>query len=814
MKVLKFGGTSVASADEIRSVGEIIQKTGDAPLIVVVSAMGGVTDTLLTSLNRAAARDESFRAEIERIRQRHHETIEQLIPEAERADLFAGLQSSVEELRTLLEGAFLIGESTDRLRDRVAGYGEWLSAVQINAYLQATGTHAALKDGRDLIRTDQRFGKARVEFALTNELCRTYFSSRKERVTVVPGFVAESIQGEQTTLGRGGSDYSAAILAAALSAESLEIWTDVSGMYTADPRIVRQARKLERISYEEAMELSHFGARVLYPPSIQPVLEQGFPIHIRNTFQPEDPGTCIELLTGPGEKSITGISHVDRIALISLEGPDMVGVPGISRRFFEALSLQEISIVLITQASSEHSICIGISEEESERACEAIRQTFGYELSHQRLRLPEPESNLSIIALVGDQLKSHQGISGRMFSTLGRNNVNIKAIAQGASERNISAVIDSRDVRKALNSLHETFFEESYRQLNLFIMGVGNVGSRLLAQLRQQKEYLRDNLKLNIRVIGLANSRRYCWNPEGIDLNNWEQLLADGQPSSVVGFFEFTREQNLRNSIYVDNTASVEVAALYTAYLRNSIAVVTCNKIACSSELKGYRSLKAVSRKYNAPFLYETNVGAGLPIIDTLKNLIASGDRIHRIEAVVSGSLNFVWDTYQGNPPFVSVVRQAMEGGYTEPDPRIDLSGVDVMRKILILARDSGSELELDQIENRSFLPEGSLETDSVEEFLNALEQGEEHFRRQFEEAQEEGAALKYVAEYSAERASVGLRRVPPGHPFFKLEGSDNIVLFYTDRYRDRPLVVKGAGAGAEVTASGLFADLIRVGNL
>ncbi len=783
-------------------------------MVVVVSAMGGVTDTILSALLMAADRDGNFRKEIDQIHQRHQQAIERLLPNEDRSELIDGLKSSMEELRTLLEGAFLIGESTERLRDRVVGYGEWLSAVQINAYLRTVGVYAALKDSRDLIRTDQRFGKARVDFAITYERCRAYFSGRKERVTIVPGFVAQSIQGEQTTLGRGGSDYSAAILAAALGAESLEIWTDVSGMYTADPRIVRQARKLERISYEEAMELSHFGARVLYPPSIQPVLEKGLPILICNTFKPQDPGTCIEARTGPGEKSITGISHVDRIALISLEGPDMVGVPGISRRFFEALSLKEISIVLITQASSEHSICIGIAEEEAERACEAIRRTFEYELAYQRLRLPEPESGLSIIALVGDQLRSHQGISGRMFSTLGRNNVNIKAIAQGASERNISAVIASRDVRKALNSLHETFFEESYRQLNLFIMGVGNVGSRLLAQLRQQRNYLRENLRLNIRVIGLANSRKYCWDPEGIDLDNWEQRLADGQPSSVTDFFEFTREQNLRNSIYVDNTASEEVAALYPSYLRSSIAVVTCNKIACSAELQGYRNLKAVSRKYNAPFLYETNVGAGLPVIDTLKNLIASGDRIHRIEAVVSGSLNFVWDTYQGDRPFVSVVRQAMEGGYTEPDPRIDLSGVDVMRKILILARDSGSELELEQIENRSFLPEGSLETESVEDFLKELEQGEVHFSRQLEEAREEGAALKYVAEYSGEGARVGLRRVPPGHPFFKLEGSDNIVLFYTDRYRDRPLVIKGAGAGAEVTASGLFADLIRVGNL
>lgn len=813
MKVLKFGGTSVANAENIQRVREIIQNSADTELVVVVSALGGVTDLLLSALEEAARRDESFRSILEQIEERHLDAVRELYPPQWQSSRLSSLKSAMNDLETLLEGAYLIGEETPRLRDKVSGYGELLSAGLIAEYLALAGIDAAFRDARELIRTDRSFGRARVDFPETHSRCRDYFTGREEKVTVVPGFIGSSPEGDQTTLGRGGSDYSAAIIAAAISADELEIWTDVSGMYTANPRIVRQARCLEQLSYEEAMELSHFGAKVLYPPAIQPVFEKGFPIWIKNTFAPEEPGTCIQKQTQPGRKTITGISHVDSIALLSLEGPDMVGVPGISRRFFEALSLEEISIVLITQASSEHSICIGVTEDDAYRAAEAINRTFALEIEQHRLREVEPEPGLAIVALVGDQLKSHQGISGRMFSTLGRNNVNIKAIAQGSSERNISAVIDARDVKKALNSLHEHFFEESYKQLNLFVMGVGNVGGRLLAQLARQQEYLKDSLHLNLRVIAIANSSKCAYDPDGIDLRDWQEALEQGGASSVESFYELVREENLRNSIYVDNTASEEAALKYVDYLRHSIAVVTCNKIACSSSLEQYKALKASSRKYNAAFLYETNVGAGLPVIDTLKNLIASGDKVHRIQAVLSGSLNFVWNTYNGEQPFYQVVEQAIEGGYTEPDPKIDLSGIDVMRKILILARESGSSMELTDIRNHSFLPEGSLETESTATFLGKLKEEEPFFRKQYQRAQETRSTLKYVAEYDGDSARVGLRAIPPGHPFYRLEGSDNIVLFFTDRYPERPLMIKGAGAGAEVTASGLFADLIRVGN-
>ncbi|MEN8798691.1 MAG: bifunctional aspartate kinase/homoserine dehydrogenase I, partial [Flavobacteriaceae bacterium] len=616
-----------------------------------------------------------------------------------------------------------------------------------------------------------------------------------------------------TTLGRGGSDYTAAEIAAALGAKTLEIWTDVSGMFTANPKLVKQAQAIPNISYEEAMELSHFGAKVLYPPTIQPVLLKGIPIHIKNTFSPEDPGTTIRKNHGDSKYAVRGISYVPNISLLTLEGPGMIGIPGTSRKFFEVLSQAQISVVLITQASSEHSICIGLAQDDAEAAEKLVNEAFAYEIATSKIKPIMTEGDLAIIALVGDQMKSHQGLSGRMFSTLGKNNVNIRAIAQGASERNISAVIHKEDVRKALNSLHETFFEENVKQLNLYIMGVGNVGSRLLNQIRQQHTYLKKQHRLNIRVIGLSNSRTMVFNQDGIPLDDWQGLLDQGKTAHPDQFFNQLLTDNLRNSIFVDNTASATVAATYVNYLSKSIAVVTCNKIACSSDLGQYLELKEVSRAYNAPFLFETNVGAGLPIIDTLKHLIASGDKVNKIQAVLSGSLNFVFNNYDGKVPFSKIVQRAQKEGYTEPDPKIDLSGVDVMRKILILARESGYLIDMKDIANDSFLPAASLNTDNNESFYRSLEQNEREFQELYMKAHKKDCKLKYVAQFEEGRASVGLQMIPADHDFYKLEGSDNIVLFYTDRYQEQPLVVKGAGAGAEVTASGIFADIIRIGN-
>jgi len=813
MKVLKFGGTSVANANNIKQVTQVVSNLSDSNVVVVVSALGGVTDLLLSSLELASNRKTDYEEILNEVEQRHLTTIKELFPIGEQSTILSHVKSNLNELETLIQGAYLIGERTPKLSDKVVSYGELLSSFIISTYFKSSGLKAGFKNGRELITTDENFGNAHVDFETTNPNCEAYFSNTKDAVTVVPGFVSSSKTGSATTLGRGGSDYTAAIIAAACNAGELQIWTDVSGMYTANPKLVKQARRVTHISYEEAMELSHFGAKVLYPPTIQPVLGKEIPIWIKNTFAPEDQGTLITKNNQGNGKTVRGISHVSGMALLSLEGPGMVGVPGISKRFFETLSQEGISVVLITQASSEHSICVGISNDDSQKAAEVVNEAFVYEMASGKIRPVVVEKNLAIIALVGDQMKSHQGLSGKMFSALGRNNVNIRAIAQGASERNISAVIKTEDVKKALNVLHEAFFEENIKQLNLFVMGVGNVGARLLQQIHQQREYLKNELKINIRVIGISNSRKMAFHENGIALNNWKTALESGPKANKEAFLEQVKNLNYRNSIFVDNTASEIISNLYADCLKNSIAVVTCNKIACSSSFENYTNLKQLSKRYNAPFQFETNVGAGLPIIDTLKHLIASGDKVNKIQAVLSGSLNFVFNTFNSDTTFHDVVLEAQQKGYTEPNPTIDLSGIDVMRKILILARESGYALDMEQIENDAFLPEESLRIQGNEAFYQSLKTHEADFQALYKSASENGCKLKYVAQFENGKAKVGLQEIPKGHDFHTLEGSDNIVLFYTDRYPEQPLIVKGAGAGAEVTASGIFADIIRIGN-
>jgi aspartokinase/homoserine dehydrogenase 1 len=813
MQVLKFGGTSVANAENIKKAAAIVEAAVKKDkIVVVVSALGGITDTLISCGTLAAAGDEKYKEKLYEAEHRHLDTVKALLPVTQQSSILSLVKQRCNELEDICHGVFMLKELSSRTHDRIVSYGESLSSQIVSAALKANGIANTWKDSRELIRTDSNFGFAAVDFAKTDAQVSAFFSNHSSNLFIVPGFIASDALNNTTTLGRGGSDYTAAILAASLDAGNVEIWTDVSGMMTADPRLVVNAKAIPHISYQEAMELSHFGAKVIYPPTIQPLMSKNIPVWIKNTFAPADHGTLIERNSASNGNIIRGISSINRIVLLSLEGSGMVGIPGFSRRLFEALAAEKINVILITQSSSEHSISVGIEEVNADAAKISIDKAFSHEIESGKVEPLIVEKGLAIIALVGDHMKSHPGISGKMFGALGRNGVNVRAIAQGSSERNISAVIANSDVKKGINVLHEEFFETTYKQVNLFVIGAGNVGSRLLAQLQQQKKYLQQHLRLQVRLVGLANSKKMIFNDEGIDLENWKNLLNEGDAMSLPEFIRTMVTKNLRNSVFADITANDSVAKSYDQLLQKSVSVVACNKIACSSPYEYYQQLKDLSREYNTHFLFETNVGAGLPVIGTLNDLLRSGDKINKMEAVLSGTLNFVFNNYNGEKSFAEVVKQAQDEGYTEPDPRLDLGGTDVMRKIMILARESGEKMEMESISNKSFMPASCMQG-SVENFYEEMKKNEVHFKALYKEASDAGKKLKFVASYENGKAAVGLQHIDPQHDFYHLYGKDNVVLFYTDRYTEQPLVVKGAGAGADVTASGVFADIIRTSN-
>ena len=808
MKVIKFGGTSVATSKSLKNVFSIIENEKENT-IVVVSALGGITDLLHDFISSKGNSSVDYLKEIE---ERHLEIIHGLSKVENQSALLSFLKQQLNELETILEAVSTIDEITKKTISKVLSFGEILSSKIIFELLNQRGNDISYLDSREIIFTKYHNNNEIIDEEKTGISISNNIELIDSKLIIMPGFIATDSNNEISNLGRGGSDYTASVMANYTNSEALEIWTDVSGVFSANPKIVKNSKAIESLSYKEAMELSFFGAKVIYFPTLQPLIEKSIPAYIKNTFDKDAVGTCISNKGENNEEStIKGISHIEKISLINFEGSGMVGVPGFSKRFFGALSERGINVIMITQASSEFSICVAVKESDANNAKISIDKEFEYEISQRKINECQIENSLSNIAIVGDKMKSKKGVSGKLFSTLGNNNINIRAIAQGASERNISIIIDEKDNTKALNSLHEAFFENNCKNLHLFITGVGNVGSNLIRQISDQKKSLEETLGLKMKVMALSNSKKMLLSDTEIDLTDWKSKLDSSNiKSDNDKFLDFSIKQNLRNSLFIDNTANSDITVNYNKYLKNGIGIVTCNKIACSSELEKYLDLKSLSRTHNAPFLYETNVGAALPIINTLNNLINSGDQITKIEAVLSGTLNYIFNTFNKENSFYEVVKKAVDLGYTEPDPKIDLCGIDVSRKILILARESGKKIEFSDVQNISFLPDESINTESKEEFLESIKNNNDHFNKMLDKALKNKSRLKYVASLIDGKASVSLKEINEDHPFYNLQGSDNITVFHTDRYKDSPLVVKGAGAGGEFTASGVFADIIK----
>ena len=814
MKVLKFGGTSVGSAENIKTLLNIVAKEKlQSNPVVVLSAMSGVTN-LLTDMAERAERGEDYDTGLKEIEAKHFAVIRSLLPAAAQNPVFTRLKIFFNELEDLLQAVTNLRELSLQTKDQILSYGERCSSFMIAHIASQQFAEALYVNGSEFIKTDSNFGQAKVDTELTEMLINDFYQVNKNKVLFVTGFIASNAAGRVTTLGRGGSDYTAAVWGAALNAEEIEIWTDVNGMMTADPRIVKKAFSLPELSYTEAMELSYFGAKVIYPPTMIPAFMKKIPLVIKNTFEPDFSGTYIKSDVKASTLPIKGISSIDHISIINLTGSGMVGKAGFSGRLFSLLSREQINVVLITQSSSEHSITFAVKPTDAGQAIALIKKEFELELDANKLALPEVENNLAVLAIVGENMKRTPGMSGRLFNALGRNGINVRAIAQGSSEYNISVIISAADLSKAVNAVHDAFFTDLKRTLNIFCLGTGNIGKTLFNQLKEQMPFLAANNDLQVKVAGISNTRKMIFNAEGLSLEDWESNLdTNGEQADLAGFVERLKALNLPNCVFVDNTAAESPIEYYQGIFENSISVVTCNKKGNSADFAQYKSFKDTARKFGVDFYYETNVGAGLPIIRTLRELMMSGDKVARIEAILSGTISYIFNNFKGDAGFYETVKEAQELGYTEPDPRDDLNGKDFMRKMLILARDAGYPLEAADVKIDNILPEACLNATSVEDFYVELQKNASYFEDLKTKAANDKKVLRYIGKLEDGNVEISLQMVDDSHPFYMLSGSDNIISFTTDRYKSRPLVVKGPGAGAEVTAAGVFADIINVGS-
>ena len=811
MKVLKFGGTSVGSVKSILCLKQIVENEAKKqPVVIVVSALGGITDKLIATSKLAVAGDEEWKTEFDAMVDRHHKMIDTIITDTKaREDLFIKVDALLDQLRSIYFGVFLIHDLSEKTSDAIVSYGERLSSLIVSTLVKGSKWY----DSREFIKTVDKNGKHVLDAELTTELVVKTFSELP-RISLVPGFISSDRDSKEiTNLGRGGSDYTAAIIAAALNAEVLEIWTDVDGFMTADPKVIKTAYTINELSYIEAMELCNFGAKVIYPPTIYPVCVKNIPIRVKNTFNPESDGTIIKQKIENNLKPIKGISSISGTTLITVTGLSMVGVIGVNRRIFTALAQQGISVFLVSQASSENSTSIGVRDQDAEKAVNVLNNEFAKEIETGAMFPMHAESGLATIAIVGENMKHTPGIAGKLFGTLGRSGISVIACAQGASETNISFVINGKYLRKSLNVLHDSFFLSEYKVLNLFICGVGTVGSKLIEQIRSQYEELKEHSRLKLNVVGIASSHNAIFCREGLDLDNYREQLQASEPSSPEKLRDTILSMNIFNSVFVDCTASKDVALLYQSFLEHNVSVIAANKIAASSKYEDYLKLKTTAMMRGVKFRFETNVGAGLPIIGTINDLCNSGDKILRIEAVLSGTLNFIFNAISAEVPFSETVRLAKEQGYSEPDPRIDLSGTDVVRKLVILAREAGYRVEQEDVEKHLFVPEKYFQG-SLEDFWKNLPALDADFEARRKELEAEGKRWRFVATMDGGKVNVALKTVDRNHPFYNLEGSNNIVLLTTERYKEYPMQIQGYGAGASVTAAGVFANIMSIANI